>query len=464
MKTSIPLHLPVGTRKVPVTRNQAGRLALARGAERWRKPPCSFGLRLQGEVNPDFLEEVLTHIAWRHTALRTVFPDCGPPDSGLLLPTDQVHWNLTRVDLRGIPQPARQQAEDATFRRLQEPFSPGEFPLFRGSFLRYEEECVLAVAVDHMVFDGESVQVFLGEFGRIYQRLACGSAANLADDSGSSDFGEFSAFERDWLQSLEAEDALDHWKRVWDGFGPFPPTRIPVRDVEGSGALWQQPLPADVVHARRRRFPGGYLSLPAFAAAAVLTALRDMTGQAEGGLLYPSSRRFTDATQDMIGYLNNRTLLRADTPLGSDLYQIAAITRAAMVEALEHQMMPFEVLVDHFAPQLRNRRPDRPYIHLNVQASPALPSIPGLNASLFWPPQSSALRDIPWISIDLEDGLDHMVLTAGYSTGKFEPDLVSELMVRVASHLAGSTAVSKHFTSPVTGTARGTAPAPPILT
>ncbi|OLZ66450.1 hypothetical protein AV521_28575 [Streptomyces sp. IMTB 2501] len=437
MKTSIPRHLPAGTRTVPVTRNQAGRLALARGAERWRKPPCSFGLRLQGEVNPDLLEEVLTHVARRHTALRTTFPDYEPSGSGLLLPTDQVHWNLTRVDLRGIPQPARQRAEDAAFRKVQEPFAPDEFPLFRGSLLRYEEDYVLTVAVDHMVFDGESIQVFLGEFGRFYQQLACGSTADLADDGGGSDFGEFSAFECDWLQSPEAGDALVHWKSVWDGFGPFPPTRIPVRDVEGSGALWRQSLPADVVHARRRRFSGGYLSLPAFAAAAVLAALRDMTGQTEGGVLHPSSRRFTDATQGMIGYLNNRTLLRADTPLGADLYQIAAITRAAMVDALEHQMMPFEVLLDHFAPQLRNRRPDRPYIHLNVQASPVLPSLPGLNASLFWPPQSSALQDIPWISVDLEDGREHMVLTAGYSTGKFEPDLVSELMARVAGHLTG---------------------------
>ncbi|WP_326623332.1 condensation domain-containing protein [Streptomyces decoyicus] len=442
MTVASPTHpIPMGSRQIPMSHNQLGRIALASGSDQWRKPPVSFGLRLKGPVRPQLLHGALTRVVQQHTALRTYFPASCVDGSAECLNPHQLEWPTETIDLRQIPQAQRAHVEEAAFHRLQEPFAPDRYPLFRALLMRYEQECSLSVAIDHLVFDGASVGVFLDEFGAAYRQLSEAPHEGSRERSGpgeqGSDFSEFSTYERDWLVGAEAQAAFTHWKKIWDGFGPFPTTRLPIRTERspGGGAEWKAVLPARNVLERQRSFPHGYISLTALAASAVVTALRDVTGQDESGLLHPSSRRFLDSGERMIGYLNNRVLLRVPTPAQDGFLDIADRTRSAMLESLEHDMMPFEVLLDRLAPQARDRRPDQPYVHLNVEAAPAPPELPGLDVSHFWPPETAAYGDLPWISVDLEPGDELMVLRAGYSTGRYTQDTVSNLMNKVRGYL-----------------------------
>ncbi|MFJ9760451.1 condensation domain-containing protein [Streptomyces sp. NPDC101149] len=418
-----------------MTHNQIGRLAATEGLPRKGKPPITFGLRLEGPVDPERIERTLTGIARRHTALRTWFPASLPPGWAQCVQSDWAAWPLDIVDLTGLLEPQRAQAQELVHARLDKPFAPDRFPLFRAFLVRTERESSLLIAVDHSIFDGASVQAFLDDFGDVYRSegpTGCGPV------STGSDVTEFGAYEREWLAGSAADAALAHWKGVWDAFGPFPVTHLPLRTgVTGTGAEWKRVIPAQRVTDRQRTFPGGYISAPTLAAAAVVTALRDVTGQDETGLLHPSSRRFFDGGEKMIGYLNNRVLLRVATPAHEGFLDIADRTRTAMLESLEHDMMPFEVLLRELAPHVTDRRPEHPYVHLNVETMPVAPDLPDLRAQHFWPAETAGFGDLPWISMNLEIEAERMVLRAGYSIARFAPETVTDLMERVRGYLTG---------------------------
>jgi hypothetical protein len=234
---------------------------------------------------------------------------------------------------------------------------------------------------------------------------------------------------------------MAHWSSVWDTFGPFPPTRLPGEPrptTDALGRVWHRSIPSADVERTRRAFMGGHLSLSALSSAAVVAALRDVTGQPECGLIHSASRRYVPGAEDVIGYLNHRILLRVPTPSTATFQDIAAQTRSAMLRSFEHDMMPFEFLLDRLAPAFIDRRPDRPYVHLNVERPPTAPQLPGLTVSFEWPPQDATHSDLPWISVDLDDRGDAFVLTAGYSTAAHDPATVTTLMGRVSDHLTST--------------------------
>jgi hypothetical protein len=419
---------------IGTTCNQRGRLALAQGPAGWRKPPVTFGLRIRGGVDAGFLTAVLTAVAGRHTALRMTFPVAMAGQYGVAVNQADVVWRVRSVDMRDAAGSA------SVLRELHRTFAPEEYPLFRGFLLRYPGEDVLALAIDHVVFDGASVPVFLADFERVYRMLSS-PGDRAGSDPGGSDVARFSEYERDWLAGPEAGDALAYWREVWSsGFGPFPRTDLPApvrRDGPSTGAVWRRVLDRERVGREQSRH-AGHLSLPALAAGAVVTALRDLTGSPECGLLYPSSRRVFAGAADMVGYLNNRVLLRVDTPRDATADEILRGTRSALLDSLEYHMMPFEVLLDRLAPDLLTRPPDRPYVHLNVQRRPSAPALPGLEVSFSWLDEQSGQHDLPWISVDLDEGPE-LVLAAGYSRAHVDGDLVAGLMSRVARQLTGST-------------------------
>ncbi|MQL61914.1 hypothetical protein F6Q10_04575 [Streptomyces vinaceus] len=425
-------------RKVRMSRNQIGRLAITRESKKGRRRrPVTFGLQLKGHPNAELIERALTEVAHRHAALRTYFPSASASGWAQCVDKEHVAWTVEVLDLCETPENERAAARERANRSLLKPFDPEQFPLFRGHLIGEADDWELAISVDHAIFDGASVQVFLEDLADAYRRLIVDPAdTHAAQVSDQSEFGEY---EREWLAGPEAAAAFDYWKNIWTDFGPFPATRLPVQSGQkGVGAEWKAFFPAQQVHDRQRSFTHGYMSLPALAASAVVTALRDVTGQHESGLLYPSSRRYFDGSERMIGYLNNRVLLRVETPAADDFPKIADRTRTAMLESLEHDMMPFEVLLERLAPHVPDRSPKGPYVHLNVATTQPAPTFPGLQVRSFWPQETTAFKDLPWISVDLDVDGECMVLQAGYSTSKLAPETVADLMSRVLAYLTGA--------------------------
>jgi hypothetical protein len=432
--TSGRLREAGAVRRFRTTFSQAGRLALAEGPDRFRKPPCVFGLRMRGELNPAVLEESLTWLARRHTALRMYFPVDESVGFGFCLPVDQVRWPLAEVDLRAVPADERSPVEARAVADACASVSGRTPPLFRAVLLRHPaNESLLAVIVDHLVFDGASIAPFCADLETVYGHLVRGGDPAALDEE-VSDFARFSETEHDWLNGPDADAAMAYWTEVWRDLGPYPVADFPVVPPATAQPplLWHRTLPVDGLRAAQRRHGPGHVSPFILTAAAVLLALGETTGQRESGVLHPSSRRFIEGSETLIGYLNTRNLLCVPTPPGASLSEIVTETRIAVCAALEHAMMPFDLLLQRLAPEYVGRRPPGPYVLVNVESAPRPPRLPGLDTDMWSPPIAGSFAGIPWISVELQADNDGAVLTCGYDVERFDSAFVDELMGRVA--------------------------------
>jgi len=429
----------VTRRQVPTTLNQADRLALAYGPDRWRKRPVTFGMQIRGRLEVPLIELALTLTARRHSALRTYFPYGPAADRALCLDPRDVSWPLALVDLSRMPPADKAAAEHAAFVALIECFGPANPPLFRGIIVKHaEDEWLLGIAADHLIFDGSSIPLFLRDLENVYNHLFSGrEATDLSVEV--SDFSLFCTAERKWLASPAAERAACYWKPIWDGMGPSPLSVLPTIKpgaAAPSGHVWSTALPAPAIAQTRRLLPHGHLSLFALAAGCVISVLSDITGRADCGILHTSSRRSWPGAAEMIGCLMNRVLLRVNTAGAESLPDVAGLTRNAILDSMEHMMAPFEFLMQRFSPDQSGRMPQNPHVLVDVDSEPDPPQLGGLEVTMAWPVAGDAFRDDPRVIVSLQpSGSDLVTLSCGYQASLFHAEFIDNFMGRVAGLL-----------------------------
>ncbi|MBW3651026.1 MAG: amino acid adenylation domain-containing protein, partial [Actinobacteria bacterium] len=166
-----------------------------------------------GAVDGEALSAAAGAVLRRHAALRAVFRHA-PDGTPVQVVAGEVHLPLRVVDLRAEPERearARQVADEERAR----PFDPGEAPLVRLVLLRLgPERSRLVLTVHHLVIDGWSLPIVVGELLALY-----------ADPSGAG--LPPAPHHREHLAWIAAQDHVRSMK-VWEQAlaGVQEPTRV----------------------------------------------------------------------------------------------------------------------------------------------------------------------------------------------------------------------------------------------
>jgi Condensation domain len=419
--------------RVPVTSHQLSRVVTFYGPDRWRRPPCAFGLSGPGRLDARLVQSALSLLPWRHAALRSYFPASAVDGYGFVSPEPVAEFPMTAIDIpasAGTADP--RDRERAGLRLLCEPFDLGKPPLYRAVSFRHPDHTMLGVAVDHAIF--------AEEFVFLYRALAAGAApAGLTAEV--SDFAVFAAAERDWSSSPEAGEAIEYWRPRWRRFGAFPdpglPSTIAAAPGPGTSRSWQRRIPARQFTAVTERARSRRVTPFIVAAAAVFAALRERTGADHHALIVPYARR-DGRPGEGLGNYSNRVLLTVDEPDMANSERLLERVAEAAWSALQHGMMPFEDLIklttdDAFT------RPKTPYLHVNFVTLPGPFYLDGTALEFTWleddqtyTQMSSAL----FVTLELEPS-GGAVLTCGHDTACYAADVVDEFMSTTERHLTG---------------------------
>src|SRR5207248_5565858 len=130
------------------------------------------------------------------------------------VPYQRVHApgpvEATLVDLTALPPSAVEECLAAEYRA---PFQLDRLPLVRWTLFRVgESEHLLTHVEHHLVHDGWSSNVFVGELVEAYGAYAAGREPRLP--ALPLQFGDFAVWHRAWLDSGGARREIDHWKRA----------------------------------------------------------------------------------------------------------------------------------------------------------------------------------------------------------------------------------------------------------
>jgi amino acid adenylation domain-containing protein len=315
-------------------------------------------VRFNVSIDIGALERSLTEITRRHEVLRATFPASdGQPSQ--VIAKDYV-IALPVVDLRALSEGERQsEAQRLAREEALAPFDLARGPLLRVVLLRlHESESLLLLTMHHVVTDGHSVDVLLRELDTLYGAFARGERSPLPDLPVQ--YVDFAAWQRIGLESEGAKQQLDYWKRKLSELPTlgFPTDRARPAVARLNGARQTRVLRRELTQALKElsRRDGATLFMTLLAGFMVL--LHRYTGEDDIVLGSPVANRRRAETKDLIGCFVNMLVVRSDVSGTLTFSKHLARVRSVVSEALAHQDLPFEKIVEELHPQRGlNRNP-----------------------------------------------------------------------------------------------------------
>jgi len=302
---------------------------------------------IDGCLNPAALAQALRQLVARHEMLRTVFvTEAGEPRQRVLTPAEAAPA-LRYDDWRGQGldrATALGQAQD-DFRTV---FELDRGPLFQARLIQLgAEEFVFVLVLHHIIADGWSADILIGDLFEFYRAAQYGTAPTLKPLPVQ--YKDFAVWHN---QELAGESAERH-RAYWQGqfADEIPVLELPTdfaRPAQRSqrGATVEVEVDAATVAALKQLSArhGGTLFMGLIASVKAL--LYRYTGQLDLVVGTVVSGREHSDLEDQIGFYVNTLALRTRFAGTDSFAALLDHVKQVTLGAFEHQTYPFDELVD----------------------------------------------------------------------------------------------------------------------
>jgi amino acid adenylation domain-containing protein len=310
-------------------------------------------LKLPGYLNRGAFHRALAEVVARHESLRTTFAadESGEPVQVIHAPGE---LPLPFDDLRAFtPQERAAAVERLVLQDAHTPFDLARGPLLRMRLLhRTDDEHLLVMVLHHIVVDAWSVSILMREIQTLYQAFATGRPSPLPPLERQ--YRDFALWQREILQGKNLERLVSYWKGQLAGAPPVLelPTDRPRPALQSfSGAMLFLELDPEVAAgvaelSRHERSTPFMVLLAAFA-----SLLSRYARQEDVVVGSPITNRHLAELAPLIGFFTNTLVLRVDLSGDPSFADLVRRVRSTTVDALDHQELPFERLVDELQPE-----------------------------------------------------------------------------------------------------------------
>ncbi|MCA3868290.1 MAG: amino acid adenylation domain-containing protein, partial [Burkholderia sp.] len=310
---------------------------------------------IDGALDRDALQRALDHVIGRHEAWRTTLVD---NDDGVVMQRIHAHLpvSIADVDLRDQPPAARDaQAARLAERDAAEPFDLARGPLLRATLVALAgDRHRLLLTAHHAITDGWSSRCAFDELSGAYRAYAEGREPSLPELP--IQYADYADWQRDMLAGGEGERQLDYWRgALRDVPGPLalPVDRQPgaVRTLQGARVSVRLP---DAVAADVRQLARDAQATVFTVLLAALDAwLSRLTGATDVVVAVPVAHRQRPETRALLGLFLNTVALRVQVAPTLPFRALVDAARTAALDAVAHQDVPFERVVDAVKPPVR---------------------------------------------------------------------------------------------------------------
>lgn len=383
-------------------------------------------MRLCGVLDREALQRSLQEIVRRHETLRTTFTSIDGRAVQVIAPF--LSLTLSVIDLRSSDKTTREaEALRLAVEEGQKFFDLEHGPLIRATLLRLDnEEHILLVTVQHIVFDAWSGGVLSRELMELYEAFLVGKPSPLAELP--IQYVDFAAWQREWLQGEELAKQIAYWQKQLNGATPLklPTDRSEPVVRSSQGAVESFVLPARLSEALIALSQQEGVTLFMTMLAAFQSLLHRYSGQEDIVVGTDIANRTLVETEALIGFFVNLLVLRTDLSGLPPFREVLQRVREMVLGAYAHQDVPFEKLVD--ALQLERKTNQVPLIRaLFVFQNTPMPSftIQGLTISPVDVEVTTTNFDL---ALFMWEGPQGVVGRLNYSTDLFEFTTISRMI------------------------------------
>ncbi|MFJ1647076.1 amino acid adenylation domain-containing protein [Streptomyces sp. NPDC088258] len=215
-----------------------------------------------------------------------------------------------------------------------------------------ERRAFVGILVHHIAFDGWSADLLLAELDALHRhftRPPTERDARPALPALTVQYRDFAAWERGRLSGDRLGKLLAYWRNRLEGRQPLelPTDRVRPRRADHRGGQLVVELGEETTTALRRLAREADAGLFSVLLAAYYLLLQAFTNRADLVVGIPAFNRTHHQTHDLIGCFVNSLALDFDIDREDDVRTMIGKVAARVIEAQEHQEMPFERLVGH---------------------------------------------------------------------------------------------------------------------
>ncbi|MBT8421930.1 MAG: amino acid adenylation domain-containing protein, partial [Gammaproteobacteria bacterium] len=305
-------------------------------------------LRLHGIPDTAALAEALRLVTERHQALRCRYATRGRDPVAILQPAAPVA--ITAHDCRDADPDALQ----AQLTELNnQPFDLMAGPVFRAHLLQTDfDEYILLFVVHHIATDGASAGIVMREWAALYGELTGGTQAELAELRVS--YAEYAAWQRDHLAGPALEQELDYWREQLRGAPlqlDLPADKSRPQNPAREGGWVMELLPLKLLEQLRGVARAHQSTLYMVLLAAFNLLLYRYSRQDDILIGTPVAGRSRTETEGLVGLFVNSVVIRSRFSEDQTFADLLAEVNTASLDAINHQELPFEKLVEELQPE-----------------------------------------------------------------------------------------------------------------
>ncbi|HLX08814.1 MAG TPA: amino acid adenylation domain-containing protein, partial [Thermoanaerobaculia bacterium] len=403
----------------------------------------STTVRLRGELDAAALARALQRVVARHDALRSTFTADGQEQ----LVAATLRLPLPRIDLSRLDERRREQQLRHWLRRgARQVFSLEHGPLLRARLfaLAPRRHCLL-ITCHHIVADGRSHGVLLGELGALYgaERHVAGGAGGTGGAAAllppAAPLAERRRSQLARQDGAPAAAALEHWLRL---LTPPPPAlelpcdrpRPPLFTYRGERL--QIDFPAGLTRAARGLAAGCGATLIATLTAVLGTLLHRLSGQDDLVAGLPATD-LADGFSPHVGYDLGLLPVRMACGPAVTFAALAGTVRRQVAAGYERLQAPFETVVRQLALPADFSRPQLAAVLCNLDRQPAGTGFADLAAEVAGGPCGGAKVEL---FFDFADRGESLRLACDYQSDLFDRETVRRWVAHFQNLLLGAAA------------------------
>ncbi len=402
----------------------------------------SVSLHLQGTLDTHRLQQAIDALVLRHEGLRTVFNASGTRSIILA----DLHVPLEITDLSALEQAARVERQQAVARSaMTTPFDLAHGPLWRVLLFRHDATThVLRIVGHHIVCDGWSMSILIGDLSILYSALLTGTTAPLPE---ADPYSRYAQAINTFYRSAENRAVVDHWKELFKA--PLPQLDLPTDRPRPREKTWRADridieLPTELVAGLRgvgMRYGSSFVTTLLSVYEVLLARI---TGQRDIVVGLPAAGQSDMGMHHLVGHCVSLLPLRSKLDDGLPFNQHLDQRRKGVLDAFDHQRFTFSTLLREMnVPRIPGRAPLVPVVfNLDVEMADRV-RFEGITHSFKSDPRAFEQFEM---AMNASSSGDRLVLEWSYNTDLFDASTIRGWMEQLQGII---TAVIADPTKPI---------------
>jgi len=297
----------------------------------------AYSICIEGELDVQRLESALRQVVKRHQPLHAVLEN---DEDGAYFSLDKgIELELAFVNTDTVPTQLRDEFIRESISSLAaSPLELFNSPLYRCAVYRVNEHRhVLAWVISHLVFDGESMSVFLHDLSSIYN----GARPTSVDMS----FTDVVQKREAYAESPSFRLDIGFWKEYLNGVSnlqAFPAIYKPAAMLPYPGRRVSSSIDQALRSSLSQICKDNGVTMNMVLLAAFSVAINKFGQQQEYVIASPVANRLEQSEQSQIGYFVNTVLYRVACKEDDRFSDVVNRIRDDTANILDHQRIPFE--------------------------------------------------------------------------------------------------------------------------